>query len=73
MDDTGKTMEDNEATEKEKDTTYNIPFNMDELESLIDSALTDLDFSGMVESTFADVKANLNTQESQFNRTYLYL
>ena len=54
------------ATEGEKDLTYKIPFNMNELESLIDSALSDMDFGGKVESTFADFNTTLKAQESEF-------
>ena len=73
MDETEQAVVENEATEKEKEATYNIPFNMDELESLIDSALNDLDFGGMVESTFGDMKTTLNTEVGQYSQHYLYI
>ena len=58
--------ESSEVNKGEKESTYKIPFNMEELESLIDSALNEMDFGGMVKSTFADLNTTLKTQDSEF-------
>ena len=49
----------------ERESAYKIPFKMEELESLIDSALNEMDFGGMVKSTFADLNSTLKTQDSE--------
>ena len=64
--------EENLSREGEKDLTYKIPFNMNDLESLIDSALSDMDFGSKVESTFADFHTTLKAQESEFIRLSLH-
>ena len=66
MDQADQNTEESLVTEGEKDLTYKIPFNMNELESLIDSALSDMDFGSKVESMFTDFNTTLKAQESEF-------
>lgn len=59
-------MEQEIPRKKEKDVIYKIPYGMDELESLIDSALDDMDFGGLVKSSFADLDAALKIQQREY-------
>ena len=72
MDEADQNAEESPVTGEEKDSTYKIPFNMNELESLIDSALSDMGFGGKVESVFADFNTTLKAQESEFIRLNLH-